>query len=86
MLEQKIIEENIENNLVFPIDSRKKEMSSNQQKENKNIFRNPSHLYEQNMSTFYFSIYDFGLFIKTITKEPLYRKISREKAGLDCNF
>ena len=83
MLKQKIKEE-IENNLAFRIDRRNTFALNSTQKAS---LRNPSHknnicLYS--ISVFFF--FNFGLFIKTTTKQTVYRTISLEKADLDCNF
>ena len=56
MMEQKINEKNIENNIVFCIDPRKAFAIKSIPRSG---FRNLSHTYEQNTSIFY-----FGFFIK----------------------
>ena len=63
MLEQKIKEENIENNLVFSIDRRKRFALKSTQTIIIFFFRNPSHENKIIMSIF-ISVFYFGLFIK----------------------
>ena len=83
MMEQKINEENIENNLVFCIDPRKtiaiKSIS-------KSVFRSPSH---KNKIYVYFPFrlnFDFGFFTKRWRNRPCIWTISQERVNLDCNF
>ena len=73
-MEQKIIVENIENNRVFCIDSRKTYVMKSIEK----IYFSKSVTLEGNTSIFYFSFF-FGLFIKTMTKETVFLTISQEK-------
>ena len=67
MMEQKINEENIENNIVFCIDTRKAFAIKSIPR---SVFRNPSHKNE--IRLFSISVnFDFGYFIKTMTKQTV---------------
>ena len=76
-MEQKINEENIEKNLVFFSDPRKALAIKSIPR---SVFRNPSH--KNKILYFLFRLnFDFGIFIKTMTKRTVYLNNIARKTG-----
>ena len=80
-MEQKMNEEIIENNLVFCIDPRKAFAIKSVPR---SVFRNTLH---QNKIRFLFRLnFDFGFFIKTMTKQTVYLNNIARKSGCRLHY
>ena len=81
-MEQKINEENIENNLVFCIDSRKAFAIKSIPR---SIFRNPSH--KNKIRQFSISVeFLFRFLYKTMTKQTVYLNSFARNSGFTLQF